>query len=210
MWTWIFGIGFLLAAAAAVLFARGSAFWMEANAFWKKAHDETGSKLRRAEEQLFDVLRAYCRDDFRRREDLGVDITVAQDGDSWVARGFAAPVGSYGECWLFGADLRMKDGREDRLYAWIEAAPCGESVRVFRTVEWGTDPHRRASWFIDEARRCAGKALTKTQAERCLAAFFGIGGEQKLKGSIHVPVYDHPSPRREGFPSLDDPMDDMD
>lgn len=184
MWTWIFGIGSLIAAAAAVSFARSSSEWAGMCHYWKKASDGWRGRHAQAEGHLFEALTAYCREDFFCRPDLGFDVDFKEDGESCLASGFAAPKGAEGECWRFGAELRLLEGQVQCLSVWIEAAPAGRPAHVSTTVEPGTEPHRQASAFLEEARRQHGKALTREQAQSCVLAFLGGRPELKLTGRI--------------------------
>ncbi|GEM_PF-4118303 len=207
MWTWIFGIGFALASLAAIVFARGASLWKSLSDFWKTraAHDEKGRKAAERERRetqllLLDALATYCRRDFHRRA-LSADIAIVRDGEKTRFSLLAAPAARADECWRFSVTL---EGPGRHAYIGATVQPGGRDSDLFLRVEPGEDWHRQGVLAIEAAGRFPGSRLSYQEAMPIIDALLGQEREPRWKTRIAF----GPPPRT--FPSLDDPMDDMD
>ena len=203
MWTWIFLIGFALASAVALALYFNLRWRQESIDYWHRSYKDAERKRRETETALFSALAGYCRSDFDRRMLCAQVELTTEDGERHV-RFNAAPGGTDGESWRFSVDV--KDGGI-AAYVCIEAWPGGRKSYLFMRVEPGEEWHRNAVRLVEEAKRGAAAKLTHQEAGPLVRAF--LGDERRPAWTSRIDF--GPAPSRHGeFPSLDDPMDDMD
>ena len=206
MWQWIFLAGFALAAALAGFLYSGTSWRQQAIDYWKKSYGEERDRRRKAETDLFTSLAGYCRADFFRRG-LCAKVEAEDQGDDRVIRVRAAPADVEGESWSFSVTMPRRGYGVSPGYLSIEAWPGGERAYLFLRVEPGEAWHDRAARLVTYERRGpSGSHLPHELARLFIEAFFGQDRPPAVTWSLPLA----PRPTQERFPSLDDPMDDMD
>ncbi len=129
------------------------------------------------QDNLFQTVAAFCRSDFIGRK-LFVKVEVYQDEDDSkqrVVEGRAAPYGTPGSYWTFGATSCVRDGKSFACI-WIVAEPNGYLVRVANEFQQGRDDeYVIAMNFIELAlaKHDPFKAYPHEESTAVIEAFFG-------------------------------------
>lgn len=204
MWTWIFLVIAILASFIAFVLWLNAGEWRGLLEYWKARSEESDAKLREERLERFSTLAAYCRADFSRRM-LCAEVTSTSKGAerTIVIRG--APGGQSGESWRLSVTVEHAGLP---VHASIGAAPNGRASEVLALkLEPDEAWHKRAIRLFAEERESGFLAskLTHEEARPLIEAFLGEEGRPALPWSV-----DFGPPPGSNFPSLDDPLDDMD